>query len=157
LRLAQLGNSGALAARQHGDARALHDSPCARLVAHQTDVTRARADEVQARALTCLGEVAVLGQEAVARMHRVGAEGRRGAENRRNIQIAVFGRRRPDTDRLVGHPHVQRILVRGRVNRDRGDTELAAGPDYANCDCSAICDQQFFEHRRALHPVRSLR
>src|SRR5271163_864314 len=48
LGLSQLGDSGPLAARQDRDARALHDSARARFVAHQPDMTRARADEVQA-------------------------------------------------------------------------------------------------------------
>src|SRR3984957_16312489 len=106
LSLAQLGDSRALAARQNRDARALHDSSRARLVAHQPDMTCARTDEVQPRLLAGLGEVAILGQESVPWMDRVGAEGRRRTKNCWDVEIAVFSGRRADTYRLVGHPHV---------------------------------------------------
>ena len=104
-------------------------------------MTRARTDKIDARLLACLREVAVLGEKAVARMDSVGAVGRRGADNRRDVEVAVLGRGRADTDRFVGHPHVQRVLVGGGVNRDRLDAKLAAGANYPDCDSATICDE----------------
>ena len=39
-----------------------------------------------------------------------------------------------DADGLVGLTHVERILVRGRVDRDRGETELTARPQHPDGD-----------------------
>ena len=75
-RLAHLGDALALAAGQHRHAGANHDAARARLVTHQADMARARADEVAARTAAGLGEVAVFGKEAIAGMDRVGAVGR---------------------------------------------------------------------------------
>jgi len=109
-------------------------------------VARERADEMQTRAAAGLGEVAVFGEEAVARMDRVGAIGQRGADDRRDVEVAVLGCGRPDAYRFVGHAHVQRILVCSRIDRQRGDVQLAAGADDPDGDRAAIGHQQFFEH-----------
>ena len=122
LRIAQLRDAGAFAARQHRHAGALHDPARARLIAHQADMAGARPDEPQSGAMAGFGEIAVLGQEAVARMDRVGAVGNRGAQDRRDVEIAVLGRRRADTNRLVCHPHVQRLLIGSRIDGDRRDS-----------------------------------
>ena len=116
-------------------------------------MTRARTDEAEPRALAGLGEIAVLGQKAVAGMDRVGAVGRRRADNRGDVEVAVLGCGRADTDRFVGHPHVQRVLVGGRIDRDRRDSQFAAGTDDPDCDRAAIRDQQFLEHRESLAPL----
>jgi len=50
-----------------------HRAAGLRLVAHQPDGVRRRADESQAALTDDLGEVRVLGQEAVAGVDRVGA------------------------------------------------------------------------------------
>src|SRR5258708_7624018 len=153
LRLAKLRHAGALASGQHRNSSSLHDATSTRLVAHQPDVTRARADEAQARALASLGEVAIFGKEPVARMHRVGAEGRRGAKNRGDVEVAIFRGRRADANRFVRHPDVQRIFVSSGEYRDCRDSQLAACTDDADGDSTAIRYQQFFEHLLSLYRV----
>src|SRR5215469_130325 len=112
-------------------------------------MARARADKGQTRALACLGEVTILGEEAVAGMDRVGTEGGCSAQNRRDVEVAVFGGRRADTDRFIGHSYVECVFVGGGIDRDRRNTELAASADNTNCNRSPISDEQLLEHPSA--------
>jgi hypothetical protein len=92
------------------------------------------------------GEVRVLRQEAVAGMDGVGAGDFRCRQDGGDIEVALARRRRADTDRLVGQPHVHRIAVGRRIDRDRLDTHLAAGAMDAKRDLAAVGDQDFLEH-----------
>ena len=42
---------------------------------------------------------------------------------------------------LIGHPNVERRTICVGVDADRWNTELAACPDYANCNLTAIRNQ----------------
>ena len=137
-RLAHFGHALALAPGQDRHAGANHDAPRARLVTHEANMTRERADEMHTRTAAGFGEVAVFRQEAVAGMDRVGAVGQRRADDCRDVKIAVLGRSRPDTDCFVGHPHVQRVLVGRRINRQCGDIQFAAGAQDPDGDRAAI-------------------
>src|SRR3990172_7201047 len=95
-----------------------------------------------------LGEPPVLGEEAVAGMHRVGATLARGFEDALDVEIALARRRRADRHGPVGVTHVERVVVRLRVHRDRLDAELAAGADHAPRDLSPVGDQDRPDQRR---------
>ena len=95
-----------------------------------------------------LGEVGILGEEAVAGMDRVGAGLLRGADDARDVQVAAAGRGRADVHRLVGEADDGRLGVRGRVDGDRLDAELAAGARDAQGDLAPVRDQDLLEHVR---------
>src|SRR5690242_5764998 len=102
---------------------------------------------MQSGAAAGFGEIAILAEKAVAWMHRVGAVGGCGADDRWNVEIAGFGLRGPDAYGLIRHAHMQGVLVRGRVDREGGNAQLAARADYADRDGPAIGNQQLLEHR----------
>jgi len=117
------------------------------LVAHQPDRIGARADEDEAAALDPLGEVGVLGEEPVAGMDRHGVGDLRGADDGGDLQVAVAGRSRADTDRFVGEQHVLEVPIGLGMHRDRLDPELPAGAQDAQRDLPAIGDQYLLDHR----------
>ena len=53
-----------------------------------------------------------------------------------------------DSDGLVGHLDMQRVLVGVGIDGDRLDAHLARGLDDAAGDLAAIGDQDFLEHWR---------
>jgi len=65
-----------------------------------------------------------------------------------DVQIGLAGARRTDADVLVGEPDVERVDVRLRVDGDRADPQLTAGPDDAQGDLAAVGDQDLLEHLR---------
>ena len=72
-------------------------------------------------------------------MDGVGPVGQHRADDRRDIEVAVLSRGRSDADRFIRHPHVQSVLVGGRVDRNSLDAEFAACADYPDGDRTAIC------------------
>ena len=105
-----------------------------------------RADEDEVVVDAGLDERRVLGEEAVAGMHRLAAGRRRGGDHARDAQIAVGGRRRADVHGLIGEPHVQRVLVGGRVDGDRLDAELVERADHPDGDLAPVRDEDPREH-----------
>ena len=57
-----------------------------------------------------------------------------------HIEIALCGRSRSDTDRLVRKKCVERVPVRLGVNGNCLDPHLPACPDDPNGDLAAVCD-----------------
>ena len=119
------------------------------LVAHQTDVLGAGADEIDVVLGENFGKAGVLGEEAVARMHGVGAGDLACRKQRRNVEIAVAGGRWTDADALIGEPHVHGVSVGGRVHRYRRNTELLARAQHAQSDLSPVGNQDLIEHAAA--------
>ena len=105
-----------------------------------------RADEGDAVLGENVGEAGVLRQEAVARMHGVGAGDLAGRQQRGHVEVAFARRRRADADALVGELDVHRLLVGGRIDRDRGDAELLGRAHDAQRDLAAVGDQDLVEH-----------
>ena len=99
-----------------------------------------------------LREMRVLRKKSVARMDSVRARDLARRENRRNIEITLLRRRRPDADALIGEAHMHRLLVRRRVDRDRGDSHLFARAVDSERDLAAIGDKDFFKHRPPAPP-----
>ena len=61
-------------------------------------------------------------------------------------EIAFRRGRRPDRVRLVALPHMQRIGVRLRINRDGAKPEPRGGARDAAGDLAAVGDQDGAEH-----------
>ena len=120
--------------------------PRPRLLPHQPDHRRTRADELDVAGLADLGHVRALGEEPVAGMNRVGAGDLGGADDRRHVQVRIAARRRTDAHGIVGKPHVQAVLVGLRIDRDGLNAQFAAGADHAQRDLAAVRDQDLFEH-----------
>ena len=97
-----------------------------------------------------VGEARVLGEKAVAGMDCVGAGDLAGGEQRGDVEIGVARRRRADADALVGELDVHRLLVGGRIDRDRGDAEFLGRAQDAQRDFAAVGDQDLVEHARRL-------
>ena len=127
-------------------ARVLHHPPRPRLLAHQLDRRRRRADPDEPRVLDGARERRVLGEEPVAGMHgaRAGALG--GLHEALDLQIALGRRRRADQIRLVGERDVQRAAVGLGVDRHRPDPELPQRPEDADGDLPAVGDENLVEH-----------
>ena len=124
------------------------------LVAHDADVLGGRADELDVVLVEDLGEAGILREKAVARMHGLGAGDLAGRHDGRDVEIAVARRRRADAHALIGQAHMHRLFIRGRMDGDRLDAELAAGAQHAQRDLAAIGDEDFVEHRLLDHHQR---
>ncbi len=140
---------GSFRSRDGRHARPLREPPRLGLVAHRSDRFGRRADEDEARVLAGSGEGGVLGEEAVAGMDGVRARLRAAWSRAVDVEVAVARVRRPDADRLVGQPDVERLLVGGRVDGDGAEAELAAGADHPDGDLAAVGDED-------LHAARPL-
>ena len=137
-------------ARHERHAGRAHLGLRARLVAHPLHHVGRRADEDEIVVLARADEVGVLGEEAVAGMHRLAA-GRLGRrDERRDAEVALGRGRRPDPHGAIGEPHVERVLVGGRVDGDGLDAELVQRPDHADGDLAAVRDEDSVEHWRSL-------
>ena len=92
-----------------------------------------------------VGETGVFRQEAVAGMHRVGAGDLAAAERCGNVQIALAGRWRPDTDAFIGQPHMHGVGI-GR--ECTATVSIASSCRPAGCagDLAAIGDQHLGKH-----------
>ena len=93
-----------------------------------------------------LGEAGILREEAVAGMDRLGAGVHGRGDDCRDVQVAPRGGRRPDADRIVREPDVQRLGVGGRRLLDRLCPELVQRADHADRDLSAVGDEDLAEH-----------
>jgi hypothetical protein len=88
----------------------------------------------------------VLGQKAIARMDGLGATALRHVDDAIGAQIA-FGRGgRADAPGFIGQPHVTRLRVGLRIDRDRANAEPATGPHDTARNFAAIGDQNLGEH-----------
>ncbi len=92
------------------------------------------------------GEGRVLGEESVAGMDRVGAGLLRGLDQRVGVEVAVPGAGRSDADGFVGRADVARRLVCRRVDGNRREPELTARPRDAQCDLTAVRDEDLANH-----------
>jgi acetyl-CoA carboxylase biotin carboxylase subunit len=119
------------------------------LVAHHRHHVRGRPDEDELVVDTCLDERGVLGEEAVARVDRLTASRVRGRDHARDAQVALGRRRRPDVHRMVGHLHMESVLVGGRVDRDGLDAELVQRADHPDGDLPPVRNENSAEHQTA--------
>ena len=104
------------------------------------------ADEGDAVLVEDVGEARILGEEPVAGMDRVGAGDLARGEQGGDVEIGIARRRRADADAFVGELDVHRLLVGGRIDRDRGDAELLGRAQHPERDFAAVGDQDLVEH-----------
>src|ERR1700761_445778 len=83
-------------------------------------------------------------------MHSIGACYFTGRKQRRNVQVAVFRRRRSDTDTLVGETHMHGVLVRCRMDRDRLDAQLLTRAQDPQRDLASIGNENLVEHHSTI-------
>ncbi len=67
-------------------------------------------------------------------------------EDLRRVQIALGGDGRADEEGLVGEGQPRGAAVDLGVDRDRGDLQLATGPQHAQGDLPSVGDQHAVEH-----------
>ena len=128
------------------DPAAVRGPPGRDLVAHDVDGFGRRADPGDPAVADHAGELGVLGVEPVAGVHAVDAGALDHAEDRVGVQVALGRGLAAERVRLVRVAHVQRITVELGVDRDGGDSQLAAGPHHADGDLAAVGDQDLLEH-----------
>jgi hypothetical protein len=120
-----------------------------RLVAHQPDHLRCRADEGEPRGRDGRGERGVLRQEPVTRVDRVGAGRERGGHDALDVEVGRARRRGPEPHGLVGIADVGFVAIRVAVHRHGRDAEPPAGPGDPARDLPPVGDQHPLEHRRS--------
>src|SRR5262245_37046353 len=136
----------AIAPGKDWDASLLHHAAGPRLVPHQTDHVRVRANETNMAGLTDLRQIRALGQKSVAGMDRIRSRDFGCADDGGHVQVTVGAPGRADTDIFVCKAHVQRALIGLRVHSDRLDAELAARKDDPQGHFATIGDQDLLEH-----------
>ena len=120
------------------------------LVAHGFNRAFGRADKGHASGLKRLGELAVFRQETIAGVHRLGAGFADRLHDLVDHDIGLVGRRRADVIGLIRHFHMQRVLVRIRIDRNRFDTHFTGCFDNTARDFAAVRDQDLVEHYPSL-------
>ena len=97
-------------------------------------------------------KIRIFSQETVTGMdrNRIGNFG--GRDDGRHVEVTFGSRRRSDANGLIGHCHVFQIAVDRRVQRHGLDSHGMAGAQDAQCDLTAVGNDNFFEdsHFRAL-------
>ena len=140
------GGKHAIRSGQDGHFGLLHGLAGLFFFAHQASDFRRRPDELDVRRAANFGEVGVLTEQAVAGMDGVDVGDFRGGDDSGDIEITVRGARRADADGLVGKAHVKRVAVGLAVDGDSTNAEFSAGVDDAQCDFTAIGDQNLTKH-----------
>ncbi len=79
-------------------------------------------------------------------MDRIGAGPLGRLNDAVDQQIGGGGRRRPDIDRLVGHGHMQRLVVGVAIDGNRREPHTLRSADDATGDFAAIGDEDLAEH-----------
>ena len=121
------------------------------LVAHGSNGAGVGADEDDAGILQRIGKGLALGQKAIARMHGLSACLATGLDDALDDEIGFGGRRRADMDGLIGHVHMQRVLVRIGIDGHSLDAHAARGLDDPAGNLATVGDQNLLEHA---HPSR---
>ncbi len=129
----------------HRHARALRRPARRQFVAQRLDRVRAGSDEREARIDDGPRKRRPLRQEAVARVNGLRPRRVRRLDDRVGTKVAFGGRRRTQPNRAVGGLDMQRVPVGIRVHGDRLDAEVAAGPDDAHRDLTAVGDEDPLE------------
>lgn len=134
-----------LGAGRGGYASVAHGDLGLRLVSHEFNHARGRADENQARVRNRLGEGDILRKETVAWMHGLRAGSAAGFKD--GLHIAVTGARlcRAQAYRQIGFLHVKAPLVSIGVDGHRAQAEATRGAHDAHRDLSTVGDEQRVE------------
>ncbi len=79
-------------------------------------------------------------------MNSLGSSRLNGFQNGRNIQIAILGRCRTNTNSFIRHQYMSCSFIRIRINGNRFYTHLFQGSNNATSDFATICYKYFVEH-----------
>src|ERR1700736_6000534 len=107
---------------------------------------RGRTNEFDLATFADFCEVRVLGEKAVTRMNGVDIADLGRAHDTIDLQITFIAWRRADADRFVCQLDMKRIDIRLRINCKRADAQFLASADDAQCNFTAISNQDFLEH-----------
>ena len=132
--------------RRHRHARRDHALLGGILQPHRADAVGIRADPDNPGVDHGLREIGIFRQEAITRMDRLRARRACCGDDLLAHQIAFARRRRADMHRLVRLPHVQRLGVRIRIDRDRAHAHRPRGTDDAARNLAAIGDEEGLDH-----------
>ncbi len=125
------------------------------LVTHALDCANRGANECHAFPRQGFGEQFVFAKETVTGMHGLGTGLADGIHHLVNHDVGFIGGRRADQNGLVCHFHMQRVLVRLGIDRDRFDPHLLRRFDHPTSDFPTVCDQYLFEHLTGLPKFNS--
>src|SRR5580692_860224 len=118
-------------------------SPCLR--SHHFHRGGTGANELHASIATRLRKLRILGKKSVSGMDRVRAASLRNVQDLIEVQIGFRRCCRPDVVGLVGLANMQRSPIDVGINRNRWDSEFAAGADHPHSDLPPIRNQNFLE------------
>ncbi len=79
-------------------------------------------------------------------MDGVGTADDGGGDNSGDVQVGFGGGRRTNTDCFVGEPDVEAVFIGFGVDGDGFDAHFAAGANDAECNFSAVGNQDLSEH-----------
>ena len=79
-------------------------------------------------------------------MDRVRSAGLCGGDNLLTHQIALTRRRRPNMHRLVGFPHMQRLGIGIRIDRNGANAHRAGSTDDPAGDFATVGDEEGLDH-----------
>src|SRR5262249_20876699 len=92
------------------------------------------------------GELGALRKKTVAGMDRLGPARLSSVENRRLVEVAVLGRRWPNSDRLIGFADKRQPLIGIREYRHGGQAHSFCNPVDSAGGLPSVCDQEFPKH-----------
>ena len=101
------------------------------LVAHQPNNLGFWADEGELRGLAHLGEIRTFSQKPVARVDGLGVGDLGGGNDTGHVQVTLRTFRRPDANRLVCEPDVERLPIRLGIHCHGLDSQLLRSADDA--------------------------
>ena len=136
---------GAVRPGQHRDAGPGDDPARLRLLAHRPEHLGRRAHEREAGLLARVREPPVLRQEPVAGVDGGRARLPGGSDHALDREVALPRGRRPDRQRAVRCPDMERAGIGLGVHRDRADPELPAGADDPERDLAPVRHQDRVE------------
>ncbi len=88
----------------------------------------------------------VFRKKAVARMDGVGATAFRDLQNLVDVEVRLSRGCSTDGERFIRHQNMQRGAIHIRIDRHRGNSQLAAGTDDPHRDLPPISDKNLLEH-----------
>ena len=127
--------------RHDGDTRLGHSTTRLDFVAHGPHAGRGRPDKGQAVVGAGLREAGILGKKSVAGMDGIGTLVPRDPEQLIDIEIGLPWRWTRQGHAFVREVRMGSARVRLRIDGDRRNPHLAAGPHHAKRDLPAIGDQ----------------
>ena len=136
-------------ARRHRHPRRDHPLLGGIFQPHRADAGGVRADPHDPRVDHSLREIGIFRQEAVTGMDRLRTGRLRRGDDLFPHQIAFARRRWPDMHRLVRLPHMQRLGIGVRIDRNRAQAHRPRGADDAARNLAAIGDEEGFDHADA--------